>query len=270
MSELISSAQNQKVKFLRSLYRKKYRKRHNKFILEGRRIIADALKEEADICQIFYSPQFLADQTNKDLIEKLASNTELIQITDSLLEEVADTETPQGIIAIVEQPQFDLNEFLHSENNFFLIVDRIQDPGNLGTIMRTADGAGVDGVFLLKGTVDIYNLKTIRATMGALFRIPIFDIDEPTDLKDVLQTEGIQIIAGDISAEDYYDDLDYCCPTAIIVGNEGSGIRPEVLNLVDHKVKIPLSAGVESLNAAIATGVMLYEVVRQRKSNNYL
>ncbi|SKA08194.1 TrmH family RNA methyltransferase [Selenihalanaerobacter shriftii] len=267
MSGIISSAQNSKVKFLRSLYRKKYRRKHKKFLLEGSRIITEALKENVDIYQVFYSDQFLDRQSNKELINRLKSQTEVIQITDSLLKDIADTETPQGIIAIVNQPEFELNEFLADDNDFFLIIDQVQDPGNLGTIMRTADGAGVDGIFILKGTVDIYNLKNIRATMGSIFRLPIFNLDRPENIKEVLQTEDIQVVAGEITTNDYYYDLDYRKPTALVVGNEGSGIRNEVLDLVDHKVKIPLNSGIDSLNVAIATGVMLYEVVRQRKKS---
>jgi TrmH family RNA methyltransferase len=264
MSELISSSQNSKIKFLRSLYRKKYRREENKFLLEGRRIVEDALKEKANLSQAYYSPQFIDNQINRELVKKLKSNTEVFQIEDSLLEEVADTETPQGIIAVVDQPEFDLNEFVAGENDFFLIVDKVQDPGNLGTIVRTADGAGVDGIFLLKGTVDIYNLKTIRATMGSLFRVPIFHLDKPDDLNKILQIKDIQIVVGDVAAKNYYYELDYKRPTAIVVGNEGRGVQQETLKLAKHKVKIPLAKGVESLNVAIATGVMLYEVARQR------
>ncbi|MCK8825053.1 TrmH family RNA methyltransferase [Fuchsiella alkaliacetigena] len=264
MSEIISSLHNSKIKFLRSLYKKKYRREHQKFILEGSRIISDALAAEAEIHQVFYSADFLTDQQSQELIEDLKAEAEVIEITDSLLAELADTETPQGIIAIVDQPQFEISDFLAEENDFYLVVDRVQDPGNLGTIIRTADGAGVDGVFLLKGTVDIYNLKTIRATMGALFRVPIFNLEGPAELEELLLKEELQIVVGDLGAEDYYYQLDYTQPTAVVVGNEGAGPQPETLALADSKVKIPLTEGAESLNVAIATGVMLYEIVRQR------
>ncbi|ADL11942.1 TrmH family RNA methyltransferase [Acetohalobium arabaticum] len=267
MSEVISSFKNSKIKFLRSLYRKKYRRRNNKFILEGSRIITDALEAKADIDQIFYSAQFLSQQKNKELLAQLREVTEIIEITDSLLNKIADTATPQGIIAIVNQPEFELEDFLIEDNDLFLIIDRIQDPGNLGTILRTADGAGVDGVFLLKGTVDIYNLKTIRATMGSLFRVPVFGLNSPSDLTDILQMKDIQMVAADIEAKDYYYELDYNQPTALVIGNEGAGAQPETLKLADKKVKIPLSEGIDSLNAAIASGIIMYEMVRQRKNN---
>ncbi|MBM7625008.1 TrmH family RNA methyltransferase [Sporohalobacter salinus] len=268
MSEIISSLKNSKIKFLRSLYRKKYRRRNNKFILEGTRIIIDALESKVDIDQVFYSAEFLSRQEDKELLVQLREVTEVIEITDSLLNEIADTTTPQGIIAIANQPQFELEDFLAGDNNLFLIIDQIQDPGNLGTILRTADGAGVDGVFLMKGTVDVYNLKTIRATMGSLFRVPVFELDSPNDLTEILQIQDLQIVVADIEAESYYYELDYNQPTALVIGNEGAGAQTETLKLADKKVKIPLSQGIDSLNAAIASGVIMYEVVRQRKNKN--
>ncbi|MGM0471430.1 MAG: TrmH family RNA methyltransferase [Bacillota bacterium] len=265
MAETISSLQNSKVKYLRSLYRKKYRREEEQFVLEGSRIISDALQAGVDIKQVFYSDQFLYNQANQKLLEQLQAETTVFELTDSLLDQVADTTNPQGIIAVVDYPQFNADEFLAADNDFFLVVDQIQDPGNLGTILRTADGAGVDGVFLLKGTVDLYNLKTVRATMGSLFRLPVFKLESPNQLAEVLQSQDVQLVVGDIEADDYYYELDYSRPTAVVVGNEGNGPQAETLSLADQKIKVPLAEGIDSLNAAIASGVIMYEVVRQRQ-----
>ncbi|GAB6138270.1 TrmH family RNA methyltransferase [Halanaerobaculum tunisiense] len=264
---LISSFTNDKIKYLRSLYRKKYRRQEKKFVLEGVRIIEEAIKEQIEIGQVFYSDYLLRNQRGEELLHKLKQVSQhTFQITDDLLQQVADTTSPQGILAIVQQRDYQLNDILAGNKQFFVIADQVQDPGNLGTIIRTADAAGASGVITTKGTVSLYNQKVIRATMGALFRFPVYRTEDIMKLKRELQASGVQLVVGDVEAEMSHFAVDYTQPTAIVAGNEGQGPRQEFITGADKLVKIPLAEAAESLNVAMATGVMLYEGVRQRRS----
>nr|WP_282580163.1 23S rRNA (guanosine(2251)-2'-O)-methyltransferase RlmB [Natroniella sulfidigena] len=246
------------------MYQKKYRRQEDKFVLEGVRIIEEALQEQVGLETIFYSDYLLRNKRGQELLDELEdSQIELIKLTDDLLQQVADTVSPQGILAIVKKVNYD-QQILSGSNRLLLIVDRVQDPGNLGTIIRTADAAGVDGVITTKGTVSLYNQKTIRATMGSLFRVPILREDNLDKLIEDLKDEQIRLIVADLAGEDYHFNVDYNNSTAIIVGNEGVGPREELLAAADKKIKIPLAGKAESLNVAMATGIIIYEAVRQR------
>lgn len=262
----ITSIKNDKVKYLRSLYRKKYRREYNQFVLEGVRLVEEALQEE-EIDQLFYSEYLLRNQRGKDLLAEAESvGIEVYQLEDSLLQEVADTESPQGVLAIVNQDNNKLEDVFAGENELLVIVDQVQDPGNLGTIIRTADAAGAAGVITTKGTVSFYNQKTIRATMGSLLRLPVYRTGDLEELKQTLQDKNVQLVAGDVDADTYHFEVDFNQPTVLIVGSEAHGIRSELMDIVAKPVKIPLRGGAESLNVAMATSVILYEAVRQKMS----
>ena len=261
----ISSFTNDKIKYLRSLYRKKYRREENKFVIEGVRIIEEALKEDIEIDSIFYSNYLFRNKRGEELLINLQKyDLELIEITDKLLTEVADTQSPQGIIAIVNKGNNNLEDIIVGKNELILIVDRIQDPGNLGTIIRTADAAGIIGVITTKGTTSFYNQKTLRATMGSIFRVPVYREESLDNLIEILQGKEINLVVGDINGNQYHFEVDYTQPTAIIVGNEGAGPNQSLIDLSDQTIKIPLLGGAESLNVAMATGVIVYEAIRQR------
>ncbi|TDX49086.1 TrmH family RNA methyltransferase [Orenia marismortui] len=261
----ISSFTNDRIKYLRSLYRKKYRRQENRFVLEGVRIIEEAIKEKANIHQVFYSNYLLRNQRGEDLVKDLKTlNIEVVKVSDNIIQKVADTESPQGILAIIDKVEYSLSEILDDDNNLILIVDQVQDPGNLGTIIRTADAAGIDGVITTKGTVSLYNQKTIRATMGSLFRVPIYRENDLLKLKNKLIAKNINLVVGDINANKYHFEVDYLASTAFLVGNEGNGPRKELIDLADEMIKIPLIGDAESLNVAMASGIIIYEAVRQR------
>ena len=175
----------------------------------------------------------------------------LYTLKDSLLRELCSTEEPQGVVAVVRMNEVDLNK----EGSFYILCDKVQDPGNLGTIIRTAHAAGVDGVILTKGTVDIYNEKTIRSTMGSMFYIPI-----------ILEDSDFTITKSLKGNKDFFKE-DLSGKIIISVGNEGNGVSEEVYSLSDKKVKIPMPGGAESLNVAIATSIVIYEKVRQNQLN---
>ena len=186
-------------------------------------------------------------------------------LSDSVFQHVSDTKTPQGILCVVNQKQYDLETVLNIENPHFMVLDNLQDPGNLGTIVRTAEAAGVDAVFVSKESVDIYNPKTIRSTMGSIYRMPVIYIEDLLELLDIFKQKGIKSYAAHLEGKNSYDKEDYQSGTAILIGNEGNGLRKEISNSADIWVRIPMEGKVESLNAAIAASVLMFEVYRQRR-----
>ena len=158
-----------------------------------------------------------------------------------------------------------IEEMLKIKNPHFMVLDNLQDPGNLGTIVRTAEGAGVDAVFLSKESVDIFNPKTIRSTMGSIYRMPVIYVDDLLELLDTFKGKGIKSYAAHLAGKNSYDQESYEGGTAILIGNEGNGLRDEVSQKADIWVQIPMKGQVESLNAAIAASVLMFEVARQRR-----
>ena len=186
-------------------------------------------------------------------------------VSDSVFQHMSDTKTPQGILCIVKQNTYNIEELLKIENPHFMVLDNLQDPGNLGTIVRTAEGAGVNAVFLSKESVDIYNPKTIRSTMGSIYRVPVVYVEDLISLLEVFKEKGIKSYAAHLEGKNSYDKEDYEGGTAILIGNEGNGLRDEVSNAADIWVQIPMQGQVESLNAAIAASILMFEVARQRR-----
>lgn len=186
-------------------------------------------------------------------------------LSDTVFQYVSDTKTPQGILCIVQQKKYDIDELLKLENPHFIVLDNLQDPGNLGTIVRTAEGAGVNAVFLSRESVDIYNPKTIRSTMGSIYRMPVIYVDNLLQLLSLFRQKGIKSYAAHLNGEKSYDKENYQSGTAILIGNEGNGLRDEVASLADVWVQIPMQGQVESLNAAIAASILMFEVYRQRR-----
>lgn len=256
--EVIESVQNPKVKNWVKLLSKKGRMSEHRFLIEGEHLVEEAIKSNMPLAGIIVQANLEARYNRLDMRE-----APLYRVTEAVMNKLSDTQTPQGICAIVEM-QTGLLEDVVKQNSLLLILDALQDPGNLGTIIRTADSAGVDGVILGKGCVDLYNPKTIRATMGSLFHIPIVE----QDLQQVLpflKNRGYQLIATSLEGAVAYDQCNYRGASAIVIGNEANGVSKWVLEQCDKRVKIPIYGRAESLNAAIAAGIILYESVRQRK-----
>jgi TrmH family RNA methyltransferase len=215
--------------------------------------------------QVFYSDYLLRNYRGEKLLKELKQQgIETYQIADDLLQQVADTVSPQGILAVAGKIEFDYTDILTGKNKLVLIVDQIQDPGNLGTIIRSADAAGVDGIISTKGTVSLYNQKTIRATMGSLFRTPLAKVNDLDELKEKVTRSDFNLVVADIGGDKYHFEIDYLDSIAIIVGNEGHGPQQKLLDLADTAIKIPLDGGAESLNVAMATSVIAFEAVRQK------
>ncbi len=253
----IKSLKNSRVKELRKLYRKKYRQKKDRFILEGLRLIRGAYQAGADFENIFLGSQFY--KSNKKESFLINNENKLIFVTEELIKEVADTENPQSVIAVVKQSKFKQDEVIAKD--YILILDQIQDPGNMGTIIRTAVAAGFQSIIIAKGSVDIFNLKVLRASMGALFCLPIIKDIKTDELTRLLGEKDQTIYAADLETDSYYNDLKYKKPLSLIIGNEAHGIRRKFLDIADQRVKIQLRGNIESLNAGVAAGVLMFKIL---------
>ena len=257
---MITSTSNPQVKRLLQLQKKsKARNEENVFMVEGLRMFTEVPKERVE--KVYVSETLY----NKKKHELNWGEFPLEILSDSVFKHVSDTQTPQGVLCTVKQEQYDVATLLDIENPHFMVLDNLQDPGNLGTIVRTAEGAGVDAVFMSKDCVDIYNPKTIRSTMGSIYRVPTIYIEDTVKLLELFKEKGIKSYAAHLDGKNSYDKEDYRTGTAILIGNEGNGLRDEVSNKADIWVRIPMEGQVESLNAAIAASVLMFEVARQRR-----
>ena len=266
MFEKLTSPQNQYIKRMRSLSTRKGREKTNLMSVEGVRFVAEALDAArrgiTSIDAVFCEEGF-EESIEAELVQAMAAvGARTFSCPSVLFKTLVDTETPQGIAAAVAKPTFPQSTF--AEEDLYLVVDRVQDPGNLGTMIRTAAAAGANAIFCLKGTVDPYNPKVLRATMGSIFRVPV---KFTPDAKNLVRALCRQLPVGgnDIAGHQYHFEADYTNSTAIIVGNEGQGIQPALgVPILECRF---LAQKVESLNAAVACGILLYEVVRFRRTS---
>lgn len=261
---MITSVANQKVKQVVAWQTKaKERKKDNIFLVEGLKMFEEV--PEKWIREV-YIEETLLDKLDKssEVFEKL-ERTGYEVVSSEVFKKMSDTQTPQGILAIVERPAYKFEELLKIEHPLFVVLEDLQDPGNLGTIVRTGEGAGVSAVFMTKNTVDIYNPKTIRATMGSIYRVPLAIVEDVGEAIKALKNAGIQTFAAHLDGKDYYDSFSFKEGTAFLIGNEGNGLKASTANAADAYLKIPMEGKVESLNAAIATSLLMYEAHRQRK-----
>lgn len=278
--EIISSKDNKRIKYIRSLLEKgSIRKKNHSFVVEGIKLVDEAL-EYGGVLDIIVSKSLyeeivsgdlsrnaLLSDNGKHIIKQVKQGTSLTVVSDAVFKSVSETITPQGVIAVVDMPESGLLEGDYLKKAYeksgkikLLVLEDTADPGNLGTIMRTAEAAGVTGVIMGKGTVDIFNPKVVRSTMGSIFRLPFAYVD---DLKAVilrLKRDGISFYATHLKGKESYRDISYSDKAGILIGNEARGLSDEIANLADTYVIIPMQGKVESLNAAVAAALMLYEV----------
>ncbi|WP_094547452.1 TrmH family RNA methyltransferase [Petroclostridium xylanilyticum] len=262
----ITSTANKIFKHIKSLGSKSYREKYNEFVIEGARLIKDALQSSAPVNTIVINDSFLGQRDNSEILELISkSDIKIYKLNDRMFKDISHTETPQGILGVVSTKLYSIREIINKTNlSFYIFCDGVQDPGNMGTIIRTADAAGADAVILSKGCVDVYNPKTVRATMGSLFHLPIIKIEDTVEALLYFKQMGLCVISGYLSNSVYHFDVDMKKGVVIVVGNEANGISDEVIKLSDYLVKIPIIGQAESLNAGIASGILMYEVVRQR------
>ena len=260
MAIMITAKDNDKVKYTKSLLKSKNRNKESKFIIEGYRILTLAIECNAKIDYVFINEDFEKKTEHVEFLEVLKSkNINTYKTTNKIFNELVDTESTQGILAVVKFNQRSIEENLKDEHRFVLILDRIQDPGNMGTIIRTADAAGVDAIIALKGCVDIYNPKVIRSTMGSIFDMNIIHATQEETVR-LLKLKNFDIVSSYLNTNNYYDKVEYNYKTALVIGNEANGINDELVSKSDVLVKIPIYGKAESLNAAISSAILMYEI----------
>ena len=266
MKEIIKSNTNKTIKYIKSLQLKKYRDEYDKFIIEGEKLLKEALDYKASISMVLLSESFAESERYQEL-EACLNNTSvpIYYADDRVFKEAGETETPQGVIAIVDKMYLTLDSILQKDEICIVMLDEVRDPGNAGTIIRTADACGVDAVLLSKGSVDLYNGKTIRATMGSLFHIPVIQSLDTAEAILRLKQSSVMTIGADPHSSESCIDLPHYERSAIIIGNEAQGIGSDIKALLDKNIKIPMSGRAESLNAGIAASILMYEFsIRKR------
>ena len=251
---VIESKNNSLFKNIKKLKEKKYRNQTSTYLIEGLRFVDEAFKSGVEIETLLYTEEFR--EKHFEFLENKKVKEEVI-LSSSLLKELSFTGTPQGIMAVITMENKQLKD-----GDIVVLVDKVQDPGNMGTIIRTAHAVGAAGIITTKGTVDIYNDKTLRSTMGSIFYLPVI---EDTNLEKInkLKSEGFRLVVSSLQGKNDFFNEDLSGKTIIAVGNEGNGVSEEVYDISDIKVKIPMPGNAESLNVAVATSVMLYEKIRQ-------
>lgn len=257
---IITSSFNDKVKDIRKLLKSARERREKRmYVVEGIRMFREIPTER--VVEIFVS-ESCADKY-KDEISRFKITPHVV--TDRVFEGMSDTNTPQGILAVVSMCEYSLTDVCHSKGDepFLLIIEKLQDPGNLGTIIRTAEGSGVTGIVMSRDSVDVYNPKTIRSTMGSVFRMPVYISENLLEDLRYISEQGITIYGAHLDGINFYDK-DFRTACGFLIGNEGNGLSDEVSSMADSLIRIPMCGSVESLNAATSTAVISYEVLRQR------
>lgn len=263
--QMITSLSNAKIKNVISLLAKsKQRRLQNVFVVEGIRMAVEAPPDK--IREIYVSESFWKKKENQNALAGFPRQI-LEVVSDEVFRKMSDTVSPQGVLCVVERMEYALLDLLEqkgAKQGTYLVLEDIQDPGNLGTMLRTGEGAGIMGVIMSKGCVDIYNPKTIRSTMGSIYRVPFCYVEDMHKLMGVLKSHGITTYAAHLDGEKNYDKVKYRSGTAFLIGNEGNGLTEELTELAQIKIKIPMEGEVESLNAAISASILMYEAHRQK------
>lgn len=261
---MITSIANPRVKqVVQWQTRGRERKKDNVFLAEGIKMYEEA--PEDWIREVYIIEETLQKMQRKDEWNRKLEKTGYETVSVQVFQKMSDTQTPQGILTVIKRPEYKLEELLKAENPLLVLLEDLQDPGNLGTIVRTGEGAGVTAVIMSKNTVDIFNPKTIRATMGSVYRVPFLYVESMEDTIISLHKAGIKTYATDLRGKTYYDSFSFKESTAFLIGNEGNGLKKETANMASACLKIPMEGQVESLNAAIATSLLMYEAHRQRR-----
>lgn len=289
--EKISSKDNLKYKSYLKLSQKKYRQKEEKVIIEGATLIEEAIESNVEIDSIILREGYLESLEKtantkeefyyskcKNLLEKVVDfnkkaefergkKIKIILLSSMLFLNLVETEHSRGIIAVINfkiSTCDNINEDVNLNNNNFLLLDRIQDPGNFGTMIRTALGAGFRGILMMKGTCDPLDAKVIRAAAGGIFRLPIYFVENLEELLSLKETLGYKIVSTGFNTKDYYFDISLKEKKIIVIGNEGRGVSQEILENSEKIIKIPMENGLESLNASVAASIIMYHALEER------
>ncbi len=262
---LITAKDNEKIKLFQKLNTsKKARNEHDMFTIEGLRIIVDAINENLELYCVFVSESAVEKYSEAlNLIEDKHLGSKLFFISDELSLKLSDTINPQGIYAICKKLDKKINADKILVNGKYIILNNLQDPGNIGTIIRTADSVGINGIFLTDDCCDIYNPKLVRSTMGSLFRLDFFNECDIHEIMDMLKNKAITTFAAVVDSDAVsVTECDFSGGCAVIIGNEGNGLPSDITKLCDKKLTIKMQGNINSLNAAMATGIIMWEMFR--------
>ena len=258
----ISSKDNKIFRHALSLKKKKYRDINGEYLIEGPNLIKEALKEGIQIEGVFVRPDFDENGPDGSILNEEKIGDKSFMLSANLFDNLSDTETPQGLIAVVRKP--DGASAPVPEDGNIIVLDRLQDPGNIGTILRTADAAGFSLAVFVKGTADPFSPKVIRSATGSLFRVPICFADDAAHVTDLVHSYGLKLVTTSMDAEKSCYECDLSRGVAIVIGNEGNGVSDELFESADLKIRIPMEGRTESLNASVAAGILMYERIRRQ------
>lgn len=261
---MITSTSNAKVKQIIQLKKKgKARREKGVFLVEGIKMVEEALPYGIQEAYVMESWIAQYQSSHPELLGAIHYEV----VADKVFLEMSDTVTPQGILAVVTMPSYTLEEILERPNPHLMLLENLRDPGNLGTILRSAEGAGATGVILSKESVDVFNPKVIRSTMGSAFRVPFCYVEDFGQAMETIKAKGVTLYAAHLAGTDNYENFNYqsCC--GFLIGNEANGLTEETSKQADCLVKIPMAGQVESLNAAMAASILMFEVARQRRNS---
>ena len=259
--QVITSKDNELIKHIKKLKDKKYRDENNEFIIEGTNLIEEAVKEKVKIKKIIICEDTTKTYEIPTSIRLEIAKYECIYVTEKIFNLITQVTNPQGIMAIIEKRAKE--DEIDYTQDLIVMLDDIQDPGNLGTILRTIDSIGLKQIIVSKETADAFNPKVVRSTMGAIFRIKIIEAENLIDTIKNIKKHHYKLVVTSLQTNNTIYDINYN-KKIIVIGNEGNGVSKEIQNMADEKIKIPMLGKTESLNASVATGIVLYEYVRQK------
>lgn len=264
---MISSTSNPRIKAIRKLADSKERSATNTFLAEGLRVVGQAVDSNAQIQELLYCDELLVSEYGKSLVEKLKGNptVEVLEVSKEVFESLARKDKPQGIAAIIRQKWANLNELSGIHTGIWVALEAVQNPGNLGTVLRTCDAVGAKGLILLDHSTDPYDPAAIKASMGAIFTIPVFKADQPTLQTFLRQNPAIFTIGTSDKAEQDCFEFNYPDPLLLLMGSEREGLSAPYQQLCQTMISIPMEGDLDSLNLSIATGVMLYQIYYQHR-----
>ena len=261
--QLITSKDNDIVKHIKKLADKKYRDQNDCYIIEGIKLLEEAIQENALIEKIVICEESTkTSEISKNLMYEIAKY-DCIYVTEKIFKTLTQVMNPQGILAIIKKNKE--KSLIRYDEDIIVALDDIQDPGNLGTILRTVDSVGLKQLIVSKGTADAYNPKVVRSTMGAIFRVQVIEVEDLKETIEAIRRNNYNLVVTSLQTEDSVYDICYD-KKVIVIGNEANGVSKEIQEMADNKIKIPMLGKTESLNASVATGIILYEYVRQKIS----
>lgn len=260
----VTSKDNSTIKYLRSLSDLKYRKKEKAFLIEGVKMVEEALRDDLGVKKVVAAPS-LVQHHGKGVLKLAESRSiDIVWISERMMDTVSESKTPQPVMAVVQMKHHSEEALLANESALIVIAHQLQDPGNLGTIIRTAEAVGASGVAITANTVDSFNAKTIRASMGSILRLPIVHIGDLAAFIKKCKQKGFQTAATVLTGEKTHFDINLTKPTAILLGQESAGLPRDITTDIDLSIRIPMAETIDSLNVATAAAVILYEAMRQR------